>query len=82
MIAGVASGICLKVVLCGMGSEKVWFLGSAAVTTKYPLREHVLNTKKTDHTICFTQYNRLTKLPYSAGSIKTLENTSLVRDSQ
>ena len=46
MIAGVASGICLKVVLCGMGSEKVWFLGSAAMTTKYPLREHVLNTKK------------------------------------
>ena len=48
------------------GHRDSMVLRSAAVTTKYLLREHVLNTKKTDHTICFIQYNRLTKLPYSA----------------
>ena len=36
--------MCSKVHLCGMENERVWFLGSATKTTKYPLEEHMLNT--------------------------------------
>ena len=46
--------MCSKVHQCGMEDERVWFLGSATKTTKYPLQEHnYAEHKLTDHIICF-----------------------------
>ena len=36
--------MCSKFHLCGMENERVWFLRSATMTTKYPIQEHMLNT--------------------------------------